>query len=178
MDEMYILIQVFLAAVFVVSAAAKLASRYSFYETLLAIGLKDSTSKQVSWLFPLVEIIAAGLLLFEPLRLIGEVVLLCMLAGFVVISIRAMRIKGQKVDCQCFGDLVEEPLGVATLIRSIVLIACLIPLLLRVEETGLYQMAAIDVLAAIFCSLGIIMLYALAVAFRNRIRVAKGGGLF
>jgi glycopeptide antibiotics resistance protein len=177
MGELYILLQVFLATVFVFSGAAKLASRYSFYETLSALGLKDSSSKVVSRLFPFIEMLAAGLLLYEPLRLAGEAVLLLMLAGFIVISIRAIRAKGQQVDCQCFGDLVEEPLGAATLIRSIVLITCIIPLLMHGEETGLYTMAAMDIMATIFCSFGIVMLYALAAAFRNRYRLAKGGGI-
>ncbi|TYP79403.1 MauE/DoxX family redox-associated membrane protein [Paenibacillus methanolicus] len=174
MNELYILLQVFLATVFAFSGIAKLASRFSFYETLLAIGLKDSYAKLGSRAFPFVEIASAALLLVEPLRLAGEAILLCMLAGFIIISIRAMRAKDKQVDCQCFGDLVEEPLGTATLIRSIVLVACMIPLLLQGEATGLYRMAAMDVIATVFCSFGIVMIYAIAAAFRYRYRIAKG----
>ncbi|MBD3919085.1 hypothetical protein H8B09_09990 [Paenibacillus sp. PR3] len=168
------MLQIFLATVFLFSGAAKLTSRFSFYETLSSIGFKDASARRLSWIFPFVEIVAAALLLIEPLRLPGEALLLCMLAGFIVVSIRAIRAKEQKVDCQCFGNLVEEPLGTATLVRSLVLAACLIPLLLHSEGTGLYQMAATDTVSAVFCSLGILMIYAIAAAFRSRYRLAKG----
>lgn len=176
MDQLYILLQILLATVFVFSGAAKLLSRISFHETLAAIGLSHSMSKMGSWVFPIVEIIAAGLLLYEPLRLVGEIVLLLMLAGFIVISIRAMRNK-QKVSCQCFGELVDEPLGMATLIRSIVLIVCVVPLLIHTEETGLYSLEAMDVGRVIFSSLGILMIYGLFAAHRSRIAATKGGAM-
>ncbi len=175
MDDLYILLQVFLATIFIFSAVAKLIARYSFFETLEAIGMNRLYSNIVSWAVPLFEILAGSLLLIEPLMVAGEVILLCLLTGFVVISIRAMRAKEQKVDCQCFGDLVEEPIGINTLIRSIVLIAFTVTLLLNAEETALYKMSTMDILAALFCSLGVIMLYALATGFWNRYRVTKGG---
>lgn len=178
MDRLYILLQVVLATVFAVSAIAKLISRYSFYETLSAIGLKDTASGIVSWAFPLVELTAAGLLLAEPFRLAGELLILCMLAGFIAISIQAIREKGNRVDCQCFGDLVEEKLGAATLIRSFVLAACLVPLIAHQGETGLFDMEAMEVAAAVFSGLGIVMFYALSIAFWHRYRLAKGGGIY
>jgi hypothetical protein len=174
LEELLILLQVFIATVFVFSGTAKLFSRFSFLETLLLLGFTRTASRQLSWVFPIIEIAAAGMLVYEPLRLIGELMLLLMLFAFIVISIRMIRSK-QKVDCQCFGDLVEEPMGTGTIVRSIVLAACVVPLLLHQEKTGLYALDFMEIASVIFTSLGILIIYALAAAYRGRITAVKGG---
>lgn len=176
MVDVLVFLHSFLAIVFLVSGVAKLLSRHSFYDTLLEIGLKENSSaKTVSWLFPLAEIVVAVLLLIERTRLTGAIMILAMLILFVMISIRALATKEKKINCQCFGNLVEESLGASTLIRSAVLFLCVIPLLLHREETGLYQLSGLEMEFAFLFSIGIIALYALLTAYWNRYRLNKGG---
>lgn len=167
MESLIMFTQIFLATIFFISSISKLISRYSFMETLADVGLKNKLIPTVSWLFPIVELISAALLLVESLRLIGQLIMLCMLTGFIFLSIRAMRTDNKKISCNCFGELTQESIGIATLLRSIILTICLVPLFFIRKATGLYQLGPMELTAALFCSLGILMFYSLMVSLRN-----------
>lgn len=171
--------QSLLATIFFISGVAKLASNYSFHETLIEIGFKENTfTKCVAWIFPLIEIASAGLVLSEKTRLIGEIMIFAMLTSFIMISIMVLRSKNEKkIDCHCFGHLVEESLGTPTLIRSCVLALCVITLSLHREATGLFQLPAMEMASLFLCSIGIVALYTLLSAFWKRYQLIKRGEL-
>jgi uncharacterized membrane protein YphA (DoxX/SURF4 family) len=145
-----IILQLLLSSVFVLSSISKLISRYSFMETLSEIGLNARYIPLVSLLFPLAELLTGVLLLLEPARWIGQFIMLCMLIGFAVLSIRAMSSKNNEINCSCFGELVRESLGMSTLVRSVVLMLCLVPLFMFREPTGLFELGPADLMAAWF----------------------------
>lgn len=117
MDFVLLLARVFLAAVFVVAGIGKLLDLKGSRSAMLGFGLPESLASPASVALPIVELIAAALLLPVRTAWWGALLSFLLLAAFVVGIAYNMK-KGRAPDCHCFGQIHSEPAGPRTLVRN------------------------------------------------------------
>ncbi|QGQ95177.1 hypothetical protein EHS13_09910 [Paenibacillus psychroresistens] len=151
-------LQVFLAIIFIVSAFPKLAKLKAFAKTLEELGLPPWMSRIGSWGVPAVELIVAGIILVDKIRIFGQLGISALLISFVWAVWRA---KGKSLDCNCFGNLATEQFGRKTVYRILILAGADTYLFLYTRLTGLQHASLMEWSSAIFLTLSILAVYGL-----------------
>lgn len=113
MSVLVLLARLGLAAVFAVAAAAKLADRTAFAETLERFRLPPVAAPAV----PAAELAAALLLLVPGCARVGAAAALVLLALFTAAIAATLR-RGEQPDCGCFGASSRTPVGPGTIVRN------------------------------------------------------------
>ena len=108
---------VLLAVTFGMSAVAKLRDRAGGERAVAAFGFPAGWGPPLAILVPLVELAAAGALLFAPSRPAGAAVALALLSAFSV-AIGWNLARGRRPSCHCFGALSDEPVGWPSVARN------------------------------------------------------------
>ena len=132
------LTQLFLSIVFAISAVTKMLSFGKFEDTIRKLGIPDRYCSAAGILIVAGELAAAVLVLWEPYRHCGGIVLMLLLGSFTWAVWKAMR-AGKKLECNCFGEFTSETLGSKTLVRIAVLLSLDLYLLLHQNSTDLFQ---------------------------------------
>ena len=118
----------FLAALFLFTAAAKIAIINAFAENVGQL-LSSSGFDQQRWSWPLtigviaLEIVIALLLLIRRTARVGAVLgglLLMFFAGYALYYVYIL--KGEALECGCFGGIIASQLGVTTALRNLALL--------------------------------------------------------
>jgi uncharacterized membrane protein YphA (DoxX/SURF4 family) len=118
----------FLAALFLFTAGAKLAIVNAFVESVGQL-LSSSGFDYQRWSWPVtigviaLEIIIALLLLLPRTTRVGAVlaaVLLMFFAGYALYYVYIL--KGEALECGCFGGIIASQLGVTTALRNLALL--------------------------------------------------------
>jgi peroxiredoxin len=122
MEALEVIVRLFLAAMFVVAGAAKLADRDGSREALSAFGVPDRLAAPGAVALPIVELSAAALLIPSATVTAGAAVSLALLLAFCAGMARSIA-RGEAPDCHCFGSLHSEPVSRATLLRNLLLAA-------------------------------------------------------
>jgi peroxiredoxin/uncharacterized membrane protein YphA (DoxX/SURF4 family) len=117
MDGVVLASRLLLAAVFAVAGAAKLRDRDGTAVTLEQFGLPPGWARPGALLLPVVELGVAALLVFDPTARAGAAGAIGLLAAFAV-AISASLARGERPDCNCFGQVHSEPVGASTLARN------------------------------------------------------------
>lgn len=111
-----------LAALFLFAAGAKLFTLQDFAANL-------SNLVRESWIWPAAfaviaaEVIAAVLLLWPRAARIGAVVAAALLVGFAAYALYYVYVlRGEPLECGCFGRLIASQLGVSTALRNLALL--------------------------------------------------------
>jgi peroxiredoxin len=115
-----LLVRLVLAGVLGVAGLAKLADRAGSRQAVADFGVPGRLASPGAFLLPLVELLAAALLLPATTAGWGGLLALLLLAFFVA-AIGVNLAKGRKPDCHCFGQLHSAPAGWSTLVRNLVL---------------------------------------------------------
>ena len=155
----YTYITLVLAGVLILSSLSKFASRKAFHKTLFEIGLKSRQIIVIGWLVPALELISGALLLIPPLQTVGQAATLLLFILFAAVVGRTV-LRKKAPDCNCFGSLLPEKMGVSTLIRLAVLMALTLYLLLT-ETVALDAVPARQLVYQAFTSIGLILAYIL-----------------
>jgi thiol-disulfide isomerase/thioredoxin len=111
-----------LAVVFLVAAAGKARDRAGARAALTAFDVPPRLAGPGAILLPVVETVAAIALVPAPTAVAGAV-LGVVLLGLFSVAIGRQLAAGRAPECQCFGQLQSEPIGPASLVRNVVLIA-------------------------------------------------------
>jgi thiol-disulfide isomerase/thioredoxin/uncharacterized membrane protein YphA (DoxX/SURF4 family) len=117
MDGVVLASRLLLAALFAVAGAAKLRDRDGTATTLEQFGLAPGWARPGALLLPLAELGVAALLVFDPTARAGAAGAIGLLAAFAV-AISASLARGERPDCNCFGQVHSEPVGASTLVRN------------------------------------------------------------
>jgi hypothetical protein len=110
-----------LAVVFAVAGCAKLARREQTESTLDAFGAPAALRRPLAFVLPLVELGLAAALLPAVSAPYAGVAALLMLAAFSFLVARVL-VRGEEVDCNCFGSLGPSRISRWTLVRNLVLL--------------------------------------------------------
>jgi len=111
-----------LAAVFLVSALAKIADLAGSQKALKDFGLPRVLAAPLGVLLPFVELAVAVALLPAASAWWGAIGALALLLIFIG-GISYNLAQGRKPDCHCFGQLQSEPIGWPTVVRNVILAA-------------------------------------------------------
>lgn len=114
-------IRCFLAFILLLSGAGKVLSPQATREAVTGYGVPRRLSGAVSRLVPVVEIALATGLIFQAVPLVFSTGAALLLSAFLAGVVRA-RMRGEDMDCHCFGALTQEPITSVTLIRSAALV--------------------------------------------------------
>lgn len=150
-------VQVFLATVFFVSALSKFRDYHATKMAMVAAGLGQSLSQMGARVLPFLEVATAVLLLWEPSPTVAGVMLFLMLACFLIATIRLM---GQGIPCNCFGNLTSEVFSWGTAVRIAVLGLLNSYLLTHREPTQWVLASPGELISALVISVDIILIYA------------------
>ncbi|UZJ24802.1 redoxin domain-containing protein [Rhodococcus antarcticus] len=119
-----------LAAVFVTSGVAKLRDQAGSRTAVADFGVPAALVPLVTVALPVVELLAAVLLLAaDPAALIGAVLVLLMLAAFTT-AIVANLARGRHPECHCFGQVNSGPTGWSSVARNLALAVVAVVVLL------------------------------------------------
>lgn len=125
-----LILRLFLAAVFGLAGAAKLADLAGSRKAVAGFGVPASLAGFVGVALPLVEIAIAAALLFNSSSWLGAIGAASLLTLFVAGMIFQMA-NGNAPDCHCFGQIHSEPVGVSSLVRNLIFLVPAVVLILR-----------------------------------------------
>ncbi len=114
-----LILRLFLAAVFGLAGAGKLADLAGSRKAVTGFGVPASLAGFVGVALPLFEIAIAVSLLFTVTSWWGAICAAALLLVFVGGMIYQMA-KGNAPDCHCFGQIHSEPVGISSLIRNLI----------------------------------------------------------
>lgn len=118
MITVVLLARILLAAVFVVSAVAKLRDRPGSRAAVVGFGVPAGLVAPVSAGLPFVELACAALLVAaDPAATVGALGALLVLTVFTAAIVVNLR-RGNRVDCHCFGQLGAASIGWSTVARN------------------------------------------------------------
>src|SRR6476659_3841300 len=120
MSLLLLLLRLFLAGVFAVAGAAKLADLAGSRKAMRDFGVPAKLTDLFGGLLPLVELATAAALVVPLTAWWAAVAALALLLIFVA-GIGYNLAQGRTPDCHCFGQLHSAPAGWSTLIRNLVL---------------------------------------------------------
>ncbi len=116
-----LLVRLALAAVFALAAVTKLGRREDTESTLAAFGIPAALRRPTAAALPLAELAVAVALLPAASAPYAAVAAVLMLAGFSIAVARVL-IRGDQVDCNCFGSLGSDEVSRSTLVRDLALL--------------------------------------------------------
>lgn len=119
MDEVLLLIRIFLASVFIIAGVGKLLDMEGSKRAFREFGVNEDLSEGIAYALPIVEIGFAILLLPVFTAWFGAIGCFVMLAIFIGGMIWQLA-KGNAPDCHCFGAIHSEPVSWKSLIRNII----------------------------------------------------------
>jgi thiol-disulfide isomerase/thioredoxin/uncharacterized membrane protein YphA (DoxX/SURF4 family) len=119
MNDLVLVVQLILAAVFAVAGISKLGDRASFRQAMSDFGVPAPLVPAAAVLLPLAEL-AVALALLSRYAWHGAAGALALLLVFIA-GIGYNLARGRHPDCRCFGQLQSKPVGASTLIRNVAL---------------------------------------------------------
>lgn len=120
MEELWILVRLFLAAVFAVAALGKLADLRGGRRSATQFGVPEPLAPGFAVALPLVELAIAVLLIPASTALVAAAAATALLTAF-SLAMAVSLARGRAPDCHCFGSLHSAPVGTWTLARTIAL---------------------------------------------------------
>lgn len=120
MSELALIAQWSLAAMFVVSAVAKLLDPSGTADAVLELGVPERL-RRVATLVPLVELVLAVLFVIPATARWASFAGISLLAIFSAVIVLNLA-RGRRPDCNCFGGLSAAPISGRTLVRNGVLV--------------------------------------------------------
>ena len=121
MDAFVIAARIILAAVFLVSGAAKLADLTGSRRAVADFGVPERLARLGGLMLPVIELAVSLLLVVPATAFVGAIGALGLLVLFVA-GISYNLARGRHPDCHCFGQVHSAPVGWTTLVRNFVLI--------------------------------------------------------
>jgi Methylamine utilisation protein MauE/Redoxin len=116
-----LLIRLGLAAVFALAAVTKLGRQAETESTLAAFGIPTGLRRPVAAALPVAELAVAVALLPAASTPYAAVAAVLMLAAFSLAVARVL-VRGDQVDCNCFGSLGSDEVSRSTLVRDLALL--------------------------------------------------------
>ncbi len=121
MPVLVLIVRLLLAGVFVLSATTKLFDRLGTRQAVADFGVPEALVEGVAFALPVAELLVAVLLIPGLIAWVGGIgAAIILLAFCVAISVNLVR--GNIVDCHCFGQVHSEPISTRVLVRNAVLI--------------------------------------------------------
>jgi uncharacterized membrane protein YphA (DoxX/SURF4 family) len=106
-----------LAATFAWAAIGKFVDRNGTRTATQALGVPAPYATPIAAALPVVEILAAGLILLPPFRIVGALGCLGLLLAFSFAIARTLR-AGEAPRCHCFGSRSAQPIDRSLLTRN------------------------------------------------------------
>lgn len=146
---MELLLSFVVAFIFVLSAATKLSSngRQEFRSTLAELGISPSRLDAIGISVTIIELVTALMIVIPSTRQLGVIFGLVLLLTFSAVAMWS-RFKGLHVKCSCFGNISNQELGFATIIRN-ALIAILSVLILLASHFSLPALSTVETLLSL-----------------------------
>ncbi len=122
MEVVLLVLRLSLSAVFGTAGLAKLFDQAGSEQALRDFGVPASLVRPMLVILPAAELLIAGSLLFNSSSWYGAVGASVLLLVFIAGMLYQLA-KGNSPDCHCFGQIHNEPVGKASVVRNIVLLA-------------------------------------------------------
>lgn len=122
MELVWLIARLGLAAVFAVAGVGKLLDLSGSADAVRGFGMPERYARALGTALPVLELIAAALLLPVSTAFWGALLATFLLLTFVGGIVNSLR-KGETPDCHCFGQFHSEPIGTPTLVRNGLLVA-------------------------------------------------------
>ena len=149
MEVTFLIARIGLAAIFALAAVAKLADRRGARATLVEFGLPPILAGPGAITLSVVELTIAVLLFPTVTARWGALAAAITLAVFCTVIVRSLA-RGERPDCNCFGQLHSTPVGPAALLRNLALAGIAVAVATAGPGRSLSSaLAGVDPLAAV-----------------------------
>jgi len=122
MELVVLLAKLLIAGAFLLASISKLAARASFRQTLLAFGASTKIAPAVAIILPIAELVLAFALLVPAFAWWAALASAILLGTFTAILLFNV-VRGNRVSCNCFGQLSSAPIGWNNVARTFMLSA-------------------------------------------------------
>lgn len=118
----YLLIRIVIGFTFIISGLLKLFSLNYFTEIVYSMHvLPIFFVPYFAILLPIIEYVLGAFLIFGlSVKLTAKCIILLLISFTIVISINL--IKGNLIDCGCFGNILQEKIGWSLLLREVIIL--------------------------------------------------------
>ncbi|WP_055106950.1 MauE/DoxX family redox-associated membrane protein [Paenibacillus ihumii] len=147
-------VAIFLSTILIYSFISKLLSYQDFKKTIDKLGFPQFTA----WFVMTVEIIAAAMLLIDPLRQAGQAGAVLLFLSF-YFAAGVSIYKKLDVTCNCFGKASEEKLGWGTMLRNTPLFLLSAAGLVINETSSILMQDITELISCIGLSIGLLSVY-------------------
>jgi uncharacterized membrane protein YphA (DoxX/SURF4 family) len=110
MDVASLAARLVLAMVLAAAGVAKLADRAGARSAVTELGVPPGLASPLALVLPLVELVIAGMLVWDRSAVAGAIAALVLLAAFTA-AITLSVARGRRPECHCFGQLSSKPAG-------------------------------------------------------------------
>ncbi len=161
MGNVYLIARVGLAAVFALAAVGKLSSIERTRESLVSFGVPRALLAPASIALILGEIAIAVLLIPPATAVAAAIAAAALMLVFSVAIVRAMG-RGERPDCNCFGQVHSRPVGWGAVGRNVVIGAVAVAVAAAGPGTSIGQaLSGVDPLAAVAVGVLVVVLIGL-----------------
>ena len=170
MEELLLLIRIFLFVVFAIAGIGKFLDLKGSEKAVRDFGVPDALAKIFAVALPAVEIVFAGCLLFVETSWFGAVGAFVLLLVFIG-GMTYQMAKGNAPDCHCFGAIHSEPVSKRSLIRNAVFAILALFLVLQGRENQGTSFADLknEMAIQLFIGLSVVGLLAAVVFYLKKI---------
>jgi peroxiredoxin/uncharacterized membrane protein YphA (DoxX/SURF4 family) len=164
MNVLLLLARLLLSALFMVSGVSKLGDRDGVREAAEGFGVPPRWTGLVSRVLPVLELVIAVLLLPAATATVGAVAATGLMVAFTAVVANQV-LRGNQLDCHCFGKIGSSEVGPKKLVQNVLLTAC--AALVAVLGPGLSPVAwaaTAEPLAVLAASLGVALAALIAAA--------------
>lgn len=120
MDVVILVVRIVLAGVLVVAGVAKALDVGATRRSVPALGLPKALALPIAIALPIAELGVGLLLVPVATAHLAAVAAFLLFSAFSIVVGMAL-VRGRDAECHCFGQLSSEPIGAATLVRSVLL---------------------------------------------------------
>jgi hypothetical protein len=169
------ILQLIVAAVFLIAAGLKAIDVPAFAEQIGAHGIFPSLSLFGAWFFIIAEFVLAAALIVNAWPRCTAVAMLVLLAGFIGVTIYAM-VAGLEGNCGCFGNLVQRTPQQVILEDALMALAMVFVLLVNsgtTVKTRLWKIPVLGVAAAAAVALALLAPHLPLEEYSTELRVGR-----
>ncbi|RAR43590.1 MauE/DoxX family redox-associated membrane protein [Paenibacillus sp. MDMC362] len=148
----------YLTVIFVFSGVSKLLSLADFRKTIERLQLPAGRLPIVPVLICAAEIAAGTGLLFSWSRILAQIAIFIMLAGFAYAVYQARVVQQQEITCSCFGSWSNETLGMITVVKIAFLGSINALIWLMSEPVNLFSMPGPEMILSLLSAIGLVVI--------------------
>ncbi|ADU31017.1 MauE/DoxX family redox-associated membrane protein [Evansella cellulosilytica] len=171
--SIYVFFQVFLIVIFIISGISKLISISNFIDTIKELGFSKKFSSVIAIMLSLLEVVVGVSLLFPAIFLLSFIGIFTLIICFSIATWKSFHIV-DKVNCNCFGTLADESLGLGSVLKILILFFITVWLLINYNHISIWSHSSLEIITSVMITISTIIIYSFLLLLKKFNKNMKG----